>query len=286
MSLGFSERKVLINKLAVNIPISRQCELLGIPRSAYYYASIKNHEEDDLLKRKIDEIYLKHPFYGSRRISNELRDKGSNAGRYKVRRLMREMGIVAIYPRKRITCKTEGHKVYPYLLGNLDIYRSDLVWCSDISYIPLKNGTAYLTVVMDWYSRYIISWELSMSQDSSFCSTALKTALSKGKPVIFNTDQGSQYTSNEFTGILKDNAIWISMSGKGRAFDNIMIERLWRTVKYEEVYLKEYKHYYDALSSIEEYISYYNEERRHSSLGNRTPKEVYLSGRKKAEEAA
>ena len=178
MSLGFSERKALINNLAVNISISRQCELLGVSRSTYYYESVKDYEEDNSLKRKIDEIYLKHPFYGSRRISDNLKTHGSNTGRYKVRRLMREMGIEAIYPNKRINCKTEGHKVYPYLLNNLDIYRSDLVWCSDISYIPLKNGTAYLTVVMDWYSRYIVSWELSMSQDSSFCSTALKTALS------------------------------------------------------------------------------------------------------------
>lgn len=276
----------MICKLNDHISVSRQCELLGISRSVYYYESVKKHEEDNSLKRKIDEVYLKHPFYGSRRISDELKAIGIDTGRYKVRRLMREMGIEAIYPKKRITYKTEGHKIYPYLLNNLDIYKSDLVWCSDISYIPLKNGTAYLTVVMDWYSRYIISWELSMSQDSSFCTTALKIALSKGKPVIFNTDQGSQYTSNEFTGILKDNEIWISMSGKGRAFDNIMIERLWRTVKYEEVYLKEYNHYYEALSSIEEYIRYYNENRRHSSLGNRTPKAAYLSGRKKAKDAA
>lgn len=276
----------MINKLTDNISISRQCELLDISRSAYYYESVKDHEEGNLLKREIDEIYMKHPFYGSRRISDNLKAQGSNAGRYKVRRLMREMGIEAIYPKKRITYKNEGHKVYPYLLDNLNIYRSDLVWCSDITYIPLKNGTAYLTVIMDWYSRYIISWELSMSLDSSFCTMTLKDALATGKPVVFNTDQGSQYTSNAFTDILKDSKVWISMSGKGRAFDNIMIERLWRTMKYEEVYLKEYKHYYEAQSSIEEYIRYYNEERNHSSLGNRTPKEVYLSSRKKNQEVA
>ena len=233
------------------------------------------------MKRKIDEIYLKHPFKGSRRIAEGLTSQGIEIGRYKVRRLMREMGIEAIYPKKRITYKTEGHKVYPYLLNNLDIDRSDLVWCSDITYIPLKNGYAYLTVVMDWYSRYIISWELSMSLDSTFCTMALRDALRLAKPLIFNTDQGVQYTSNEFTKVLSDNQIWISMSGKGRAFDNIMIERLWRTLKYEEAYLKEYTHYYDALNNIGEYIKYYNEERRHSSLDNRTPKEVYLDGKKR-----
>ena len=286
MSLTSTERKVLINMLAVNISISRQCELLGISRSAYYYASTKDDTEDIELKRKIDEIYLKHPFKGSRRIVEGLTSQGIEIGRYKVRRLMREMGIEAIYPKKRITYKNEVHKVYPYLLENLDIYKSDLVWCSDITYIPLKNGFAYLTAVMDWYSRYIVSWELSMSLDSSFCSMALNTALDTAKPILFNTDQGSQYTSNEFIDILKDSKIWISMSGKGRAFDNIMIERLWRTVKYEEVYLKEYAHYYDALSSIGEYIKYYNEERCHSSLGNRTPKKVYLDGKKRNREAA
>lgn len=286
MSLTSSDRKEMVDKLISNISISRQCEILGISRSAYYYNSVKSDDIDINLKRSIDEIYLKHPFKGSRRIADDLTEQGIKTGRFKTRRLMREMGIEAIYPKKRISYKNEGHKIYPYLLKDLDINRSDLVWCSDISYIPLKHGNAYLTAVMDWHSRYIISWELSMSLDTSFCSTALKTALEQSKPMIFNTDQGCQYTSNEFIGILQENQIWISMSGKGRAFDNIMIERLWRTVKYEEVYLKEYSNYFEALNSLEEYITYYNEDRRHSSLGNRTPKEAYLSSKRKNDQAA
>ena len=235
MNLTDSDRKQMIDNLVKSISISRQCHLLGISRSAYYYKSTKSDEIDIQTKRLIDEIYIKHPFKGSRRIMDDLRAKVVDIGRYKVRRLMRDMGIHAIYPKKKITTKKKGYKTYPYLLENLDIYKSDLVWVSDITYIPLKHATAYLTAVMGWHSCNIICWELSMSLDSSFCITALNTALEKTKPVVFNTDQGCQYTSNKFIEVLQDNKIWISMSGKGRAFDNIMIERLWRTLKYEEV---------------------------------------------------
>lgn len=268
------------------LSVSRQCELLDISRSAYYYKSHAEDEQDFEIKKMIDELFIKHPFKGSRTITDDLRQAGFDIGRHKVRRLMREMGIVAIYPKKRITCKTEGHKVYPYLLRDMEINKVDQVWVSDITYIPLRHGNAYLTAVMDWHSRYVISWELSMTMDSSFCVNALKNALEESNPLIFNTDQGSQYTSNDFTEVLKENRIWISMSGKGRAFDNIMIERLWRTVKYEEVYLTEYKNYFEAYDALEKYFEYYNNERRHSSLSKRTPSEVYFRERNKNNDVA
>lgn len=286
MSLPKSERKEFVDKLDNKISISRQCDLIGVSRSAYYYESARSNEDDIKIKRLIDEMYLKHPFKGSRRISDDLKKIGIDIGRYRVRRLMREMSIHAIYPKKRITTKNEGHKTYPYLLKNLEINSPDIVWASDITYIPLKHGFAYLTAVMDWYSRYIISWELSMSLESSFCTSVLKASLESAKPDVFNTDQGCQYTSNEFIKVLQENQVWISMSGKGRAFDNIMIERLWRTLKYEEAYLKEYTSYFEAYESIGKYIEYYNEERRHSSLDKRTPKEAYLSEQSKNQATA
>ncbi len=263
------------------LSVSRQCELLEISRSAYYYKSQAENKQDFEIKKVIDDLFIKHPFKGSRTITEDLRRFGFKIGRHKVRRLMREMGLQAIYPKKRFTAKNQEHKVYPYLLRDMEIDKVDQVWVSDITYIPLRHGNAYLTAVMDWYSRYVISWELSMVMDSSFCVSALKNALEESKPLIFNTDQGSQYTSNDFTEVLKENSIWISMSGKGRAFDNIMIERLWRTVKYEEVYLTEYKNYFAAYDALDKYFEYYNNERRHSSLSKRTPREVYFSNRNK-----
>lgn len=261
------------------LSISRQCELLGLSRGAYYYNTRPESEENVQLMRLMDEEYTLHPFKGSRRLMDHLLEKGFVVCRDRVRRLMSIMGIEAIYPKPRLSIGNEAHKKYPYLLGKMAIIVPDQVWCSDITYIRLKHEFAYLTVIMDWYSRYIISWRLSPTLESDFCVQALVDALKGSRPEIFNTDQGSQFTSESFTETLISAGIRISMDGKGRAFDNIMVERLWRTLKYEEVYLKEYRDYFFALDNLEAYIYYYNEERRHSSLGNRTPAEVYREGR-------
>jgi putative transposase len=264
------------------IPITRQCELVGLSRSAFYYKPQKISDEDLRAARMIDEEFTRHPFFGSRRLTEYLQAQGFKIGRDKVRSLMRQMGLSAIYPKpraKHIILKNKEHKVYSYLLGSMKITEPDHVWASDITYISLGRSHAYLTAVMDWYSRYVLSWELSLSMDSSFCVTALNDALTTATPEIFNTDQGSQYTSKNFTGVLKDAGIKISMAGKGRAFDNIMIERLWRSVKYEEVHLNEYANYFLALDRLRDYFKFYNEERRHSGIGGRTPQEVYFSGK-------
>ena len=235
--------------------------------------------------KRIDEIYMLRPYFGSRRIRNRLRKLKDESGkrryrninRKKVQRLMRQMGLEAIYPKPNLSRPKEGAKKYPYLLRNLEIKRSNQVWCTDITYIRLSKGFAYLTVIMDWHSRYIISWKLSNTLESYFCTDALGEALMKGgKPEIFNSDQGTQFTSESFTDILKENEIKISMYGRGRAMDNIFVERLWRTIKYEEVYLHEYRSMQEAYEGLKKYIEFYNNEREHQSLEDRTPKEVYF----------
>jgi putative transposase len=261
------------------ISIKRQCELLGLSRAAYYYDPHPVSEEDLLLMRLIDEEYTRHPFYGSRSLRDYLEKEGHRACRDRVRRLMRIMGIEAVYPKKRLSVRNEAHKVYPYLLRNLDIARPGQVWCVDITFIRLRRSFAYLVAVMDWFSRYVLSWELSLSLEARFCVTALEAALEVSIPDIMNSDQGSQFTSGEFTKPLLDCGVAISMTGKGRVFDNIMIERLWRTVKYEEVYLKDYTHVFAARENLEAYFTFYNEERGHSSLDGRTPSEVYWDDR-------
>jgi putative transposase len=233
----------------------------------------------------MDAVFLKRPFFGSRRLMDEMNAQGFLVGRDHVRTLMRLMGLAAVYPRPRLSAGNKAHKRFPYLLRNLVICRSDQVWCCDITYIRLKSGFAYLMAVMDWYSRYVLSWELSMSMESGFCLSALRSALSTGRPEIFNSDQGSQFTSEGFTQLLQDGGIQISRDGRGRAFDNIMIERLWRTVKYEEVFLKDYAHFFAAQESLGEYLEFYNEERRHSSFDGMTPGQVYRAGLAKAKEA-
>ena len=253
--------------------------MLGLSRSGYYYRPVGVSDEDLTCMRIMDEVFTKRPYFGSRRLRDELAERGHAVGRDHVRRLMRLMGLEAIYPKKRLSLKNGAHKVYPYLLRGLAIGRPDQVWCSDITYIRLKGGFAYLVAVMDWYSRYVLSWELSMSLESGLCVSALKAALAVSTPEIFNSDQGSQYTSEAFTKQLLDAGVRISMDGRGRAFDNIMIERLWRTVKYEEVYLRDYAHLFAARESLGEYFAFYNGERRHSSLAGKTPSAVYREGR-------
>ena len=260
------------------ISIARQCELLGISRSGYYYRARPLRDKDLIQMRLIDEKYTRHPFFGSRRLSDWLGDQGHPACRDRVRRLMRMLGLQAIYPKKRLSLGNKEHQKYPYLLRGLRIARPNQVWCSDITYIRLRGGFVYLTAVMDWHSRLVLSWELSITLDVDFCVAALDDALESARPEIFNTDQGSQYTSRDFTGRLKDHGIAISMDGRGRCFDNIMIERLWRTVKYEEVYLREYASVRDCREALRAYFAFYNRERRHQGIGRRTPWEVYQSG--------
>jgi len=264
------------------LSIARQCELLALSRSGYYYRPQAMSEADLECMRRMDEIFTKRPYFGSRRLRDELTEQGHALGRDHVRRLMRVMGLEAIYPKKRLSLPNLEHRIYPYLLRDVAIVRADQVWCSDITYLRLKHGFAYLVAVMDWFSRYVLAWELSLSLESGFCVRAVQAALAVGWPAIFNTDQGCQYTAADFTQVLEQAQVRISMDGKGRAFDNIMIERLWRTVKYEEVFLKDYEHLFAARDSLGEYFEFYNQERRHSSLEGRTPSVVYWEGRSRA----
>jgi len=265
------------------IGIRRQCELLGISRAGFYYKAIGESEYNLQLMRLIDEYYTRYPFYGVRRLTEWLRVEGHEVNHKRVKRLMREMGLYAIYPGPRLSKGGEGHKKYPYLLRELRIAYPDHVWCADITYIRLNQGYVYLMAVMDWYSRYVVSWETSITLDVEFCLEALDRALGKGSPEIFNTDQGSQFTSNAFTGKLDGAGIRISMDGRGRVFDNIFIERLWRSIKYEEVYIKEYRTVREAEGSLRKYFEFYNNERLHQSLEYRTPAKVYFSDAKKGE---
>jgi putative transposase len=260
------------------IPVSRQCELLGLPRSSLYYRpQLSKAEYDRDLMRLIDEQYTRTPFYGIRRMTVWLRNQGRPVNRKKVSRLMRLMGIEAIYPRRRLSLGDSRHKKYPYLLRGLTIDRPDQVWATDITYIRMRPGFVYLMAILDWFSRYVVGWAVSITQDAEFCIEALRDALSLSQPEIFNTDQGSQFTSTGFTGVLEAQGITISMDGRGRAFDNIFVERLWRSVKYEEVYLKEYDSVREAVRSLGAYFRFYNQDRPHQSLGYRTPLEVYTS---------
>ena len=258
------------------VSISKQCELLNMARASYYRIPAMETEENQKLMRIIDEEYTRHPFLGSRGMKRYLRRQGHKVNRKRVQRLMRLMGLVSIAPQKRTTVPAPGHKIYPYLLRNMDINRPGQVWCTDLTYIRMKRGFVFLTAVMDWHSRYVLSWEISVTMDEGFCVSSLERALRQHpQPDIFNTDQGSQYTGAAFTGVLKDHEIKISMDGKGRAIDNIMVERLWRTVKYEDVYIKDYETVEDLIAGLRKYFRYYNYERSHQSLGDKTPAEIY-----------
>lgn len=234
-------------------------------------------EADKDLIGRLDEIYTTLPFYGYRRLTAQLRREGWVVNGKKVLRLMHQMGLKTMYPKRHLVQANETSETYPYLLREVEIDRCNQVWSTDITYIPVKRGWAYLTAVMDWYSRYVLSWKLSNTMDTEFCVTALQTALRRGLPEIFNSDQGSQFKSKDFTEVLKAEGIQISMDGKGRALDNIFVERLWRTVKYEEVYLKEYETVREAEISIGKYFEFYNQQRLHQALGYKTPEEVYFS---------
>jgi putative transposase len=258
------------------LSVRRQCELIGLCRSSYYRELASETDENLELMRLIDEQYTLHPFYGTRKMRDHLNRQGYKVNRKRVQRLMRIMGLRSIAPQKRTTIPGCDHQIYPYLLRGLEVNHANQVWCSDITYIRLKGGFVYLTVVMDWYSRYVLSWEISVTMDDSFCVSALERALRRhGCPEIFNTDQGSQYTGNAFTGVLKEHGVRISMDGKGRAMDNIMVERLWRSLKYEDIYIKDYETVEQLTEGLRSYFNLYNNERPHQSFGGRTPKEVY-----------
>lgn len=258
------------------LPVSRQCVLLELPRSTFYHVAKPVCDEDLDLMARIDRCHLKHPFYGSRRIRDWLEDEGYRVNRKRVRHLMRTMGLVALYPKRNLSRANQAHKVYPYLLRNQVIDRPNQAWATDITYIPMARGFVYLVAIMDWYSRRVLAWRVSNTMDTHFCIDALEEAIEHhGVPEIFNTDQGSQFTSEEFTGVLKRHGIRISMDGKGRWVDNVFVERLWRSVKYEEVYLKAYDSIVHARDSLASYFAFYNSERRHQSLDRRTPDSVY-----------
>jgi putative transposase len=261
------------------LSVRRQCELLGVNRASLYYEPAGESEENLQLMRLLDEQYTKTPFYGSRRMVAWLETKGYEVNRKRVTRLMDLMGIEAVYPKPKLSQPGEGHKIYPYLLGGVAVERVNQVWSTDITYIRMAQGFVYLVAVIDWYSRFVLSWSLSLTLEAGFCVEALKQALRRGRPEIFNTDQGSQFTSEAFTGVLESRGIRISMDGRGRCMDNIFIERLWRSLKYEEVYLKDYPLVPAARAGIGRYLRFYNGERLHQSLNYRTPASVFMGER-------
>jgi putative transposase len=250
--------------------------LLGLSRASLYYEPVEERQENLWLMRLIDRQYTQVPFYGSRRMTAWLQSQGYAVNRKRVVRLMRGMGIEAVYAKPKLSQPGEGHKIYPYLLRRLRIERRDQVWCTDITYIPMAQGFLYLVAVMDWFSRFVLSWALSMTMELEFCLEALRGALRRGRPEIFNSDQGSQFTSERFLGELERRNIAISMDGRGRCLDNIFIERLWRSLKYEEVYLRDYQFVPEARAGIEKYFQFYNHERLHQSLGYQTPAAMYF----------
>ena len=258
------------------LSVRRQCELLGLNRSTLYYEPATETPENLGLMRLIDEEYTRHPFYGSRRMAVWLKeDMGHDVNRKRVRRLMRLMGLEAIYPRPRLSAGDRNHKVYPYLLRDVSIERVDQVWSTDITYVGLPGGFMYLAAVIDWHSRFVLGWKLSNTLDGSSCLELLREVLASGKPEVFNTDQGVQFTASAFTGGLLSAGVAISMDGRGRCLDNIFVERLWRSVKYEDVFIRGYESVAELRAGLARYFRFYNEERRHQSLDYRTPAEVY-----------
>jgi len=266
----------MIERQHKTLSVVRPCELLNFSRSSYYYISGKDDRYNRILMNLIDEQYTRTPFYGVAKMTAWLRRQGHVVNQKRVRRLMRLMGLEAIYPKPNLSKAGREHKKYPYLLKNMVIEQPNQVWAADITYIRMQHGFVYLVAVMDWYSRYVLAWELSITMETAFCIDALKRALSLSQPEVMNTDQGVQFTSSAFVGILEDKNIKISMDGRGRAFDNIFVERLWRSVKYEEVYLRQYTTVSDAKRSLGQYFHFYNMERIHEALSYRTPYEVYF----------
>jgi len=274
MSRG--ERKAMITREHPELSLSRQCEVLSISRSSFYHAAKGESPETLVLMRRIDELFMKYPFYGSRQMARQLRREGVRVGRHRVRRLMRLMGLAAIYQAPRTSAPHPAHRIYPYLLKGMVIDRPNRVWCADITYIPVQRGFLYLVAIMDWATRHVLSWRLSNTMDARFCVEALEEALDRyGPPEIMNTDQGSQFTGSAWITTLTGAGVQVSMDGRGRYMDNIFIERLWRSLKYEAVYLHELTDGFRAERVIRDWIDFYNTERPHSALGDRTPAEAY-----------
>lgn len=272
-------RRMLVHKEHSQLSISRQCALLGLKRSTYYYEPKGESAENTELIKIIDAQFLDTPFYGTRQMRRHLRNLGYKVGRRRVRRLMRKMGLVAVYQKPRTSTAHPAHKKYPYLLRGMNINKPNQVWCADITYIPMPKGHLYLVAIMDWYSRAVLAWRLSNTMDSDFCIAALEDAIDRhGVPEIFNTDQGSQFTSFDFTGVLKSAGIRISMDGKGRWMDNVFIERLWRSVKWECVYLREFETGSELKKGLKDYFHFYNYRRPHSFFDGKRPMQVYYDG--------
>jgi putative transposase len=271
-------KRALVQDHHPQLSICRQCELLGLNRSTYYLPPTVASEEDLRLMRLIDQQFTKTPFYGSRKMTAALERSGETVNRKRIQRLMAQMGLEALFPKRRTTIAAPGAKAYPYLLRDRKLTRIDEVWSSDITYVPMKHGLMYLTAVIDWYSRYVLSWRLSNTLDGGFCLEALDEALSQGRPEIFNTDQGSQFTSREYTSRLEEAGVAVSRDGRGRALDNVFVERLWRSVKYEDIYIKDYERTPELATGLTAYFQFYDEERLHQSLEYRTPGEVYRAG--------
>ena len=260
-----------------NLSIRRQCELLGLNRSSYYYAPAGESAFNLHLMRLIDEQYLRTPFYGWPRMTAYLRREGYAVNHKRVQRLMQIMGLQALHPKRRTSLPGQGHKIYPYLLRGLEITHPNQVWSADITYVPMQQGFMYLVAILDWFSRYVLAWQLSNTLDGWFCLDVLQQALRLAQPAIFNTDQGVQFTALAFTGRLEAAGVRVSMDGRGRVFDNIFIERLWRSVKYEDVYLKDYTSVLELETGLRDYFQFYNYDRPHQSLDYRTPAEVHFA---------
>ena len=263
-----------------HLSVRRQCVLLGLCRSGLYYEAAQETAENLRLMRRIDREYTAHPFLGSRRLTKWLQDQGEAVNRKRVQRLMRVMGLEAIYPKPKLSAAGRGHRIYPYLLRNASIERPDQVWSTDITYVPLSSGFMYLAAIIDWFSRYVLAWRLSNTLDGSFCLEMLDEALRRGRPEVFNTDQGVQFTAQAWTGRLESAGVAVSMDGRGRCLDNVFVERLWRTVKYEDIYLWRYETVPQLQQGLGRYLPYYNEERLHQALDYRTPAEVYGEARR------
>lgn len=266
------------------VSVRRQCQLLGLHRSGLSYQPRGETVENLELMRRLDEQYTRRPFYGVRRMTAWLEQQGYAVNEKRVRRLLRKMGLYAVYPKPRLSRPAPGAQVYPYLLRGVAVRRVNQVWSTDITYIRMTGGFIYLVAIMDWYSRYVLAWEVSVTPDSSFCVAALERALDGARPEVFNSDQGAQFTSHAFTGALLARGIKISMDGRGRALDNIFVERLWRSVKYEEVYLKDYRRVPEARSGLGSYFQFYNGERLHQALDYKTPAAIYRQGLDQAAE--
>lgn len=270
-----AQRKKLIEWNNQEISLCRQCKLLSLSKGALYYEPVKMDQFSLSIMEFVDRQHNETPFFGSRKMVAALQRSGYIVNRKRVQRLMKLMGISAIYPKRSLSQKSKAHKIYPYLLKDIQIDNPNFVWSIDITYIQLRGGFLYLVAIIDWYSRYVLSWRLSNTLDVSFCLEALEEALDKGAPIIFNSDQGSQFTSKEFTQILLDKGIKVSMDGRGRVFDNIFIERLWRSVKYEDIYLKGYETCKDVIDGLGRYFPFYNNQRPHQALGYKVPYEIH-----------